>query len=440
MASVVVRSQEAWYVRVDRPGKPDSKIPCVLFGTPTNDRVALMKSIVDAVVAEAMARKPRGRPPKAAVAEPADTAAVVAAALAKMLGGGPAAAPGVVAAAAAVGEIPTPSECAEWYFAHYMKPGKNAPQTIKSSKSVVGRAIREMGGDSWDAWISTDKDNGSWAWVGALMTTDDPPKEMKKATRGRYVSLLHAWRAACAATNAKTTDGRSYSAIPDFMPGRYRPAALTPHQLLEAGIARESDHVTPFTVEEVRAILRTVDAAGYPLYFRMAVHALAKTGMNPADVYAMFTKGGTFEWDRKDGIVWYHSARTKTATPIDVPLCPSLADLLRPYRHGDDSLWLREDVAGIDTWPWHFDRVYGLANVKRLPGKSLGRFRHTMNGVMENTLGVPESIRESLMAHRLKKAGRINTNYTAPERTLMVKAIRDFDALLTAPLAARETA
>jgi hypothetical protein len=59
---------------------------------------------------------------------------------------------------------------------------------------------------------------------------------------------------------------------------------------------------------------------------------------------------------------------------------------------------------------------------------------------MESALGVPESVRESLMAHRLRKPGRINTNYTHAERTLLVKAVRDFDGLLTRAIEARETA
>jgi hypothetical protein len=221
------------------------------------------------------------------------------------------------------GQVPTPAETVAWYLGSLRKGKRHAKQTIKSVTAVLNRAVRELGADDWDPWVATSRDTGSWAWWSSLMTLEATPQPMKDATRGRYTSILHAFWASCTASDATTADGRRYSRIPDFMPSKYRPAEQTPTELIREGITRSAEHVTPFTIEEVRAMLATVDAVGFPEYFRIAVHVLAKTGMNPADVYAMFMKGGTFEWDRKDGVVWYHSVRTKTATPIDVPLGPS---------------------------------------------------------------------------------------------------------------------
>lgn len=124
MASVEVRSQEAWYVR---HGVSDAKIPCALFGTPTDDRIALMRKIVAAVAAEASASRGRGRPPMAPAAggRTADTAEIVAAALRAVLG---TAVPLPVAPVAAVdvvpnddGQVPTPAETVAWYLGSLRK-------------------------------------------------------------------------------------------------------------------------------------------------------------------------------------------------------------------------------------------------------------------------------------------------------------------------------
>jgi integrase len=437
MASVERRSDEAWYVRLG-----DTKIACALFGPADEGRLALMRRIVGAVAAEAQTAKPRGRPPKAA--SPDVDAVVAAAVRAAVAAVAPTGSPVPVVAAPAVAQAtlpiaagcPSPSEAVAWYLGTLRHGGRHGKRTFKAARVILTRACREMGGDSWTPWLSTSKDNGTWAWWKALRTLGRKgvdPKPMKHATRLRYHAILHAFREACVSTDATTNDGRPYSAVPDYMPKRYRPDDKTPTEMLQSGETRTETHIAPFTIAEVRSMLRTVDAVGMPDYFRLGTHILAKTGINPADAVVMLTGGGTFEWDRPDGVVWYHGVRTKTAVPIDVPLAPSLAALLRPYRDGL-TLRLSTPVANVESWDYHFARLCGLAKIAPTKGKAMGRFRHTFNSAMENTLGVPESNREALMSHRLRKAGRINTHYTHAEQALMVKAVRDFDALI-APVA-----
>lgn len=440
MASVEVRSREAWYVRLG-----DAKIPCGLFG-PVEEglgegdpRVALMSRIIGAVAAEALTARPRGRP--SVRAPVADVESLVAAAVKAALSGvvpTPAAAP--VAAPAVVAQAhgsPTPSEATEWYLGTLKNGGRHGVRTHKGAQVILKRACREIGGDSWMPWVSTSKTTGVWAWWSALLTLERTPKPMKDATRARYQAILHAFREACLATDATTNDGRPYSAVPDFMPKKYRPDDKTPTEMIARGTTRTEAHIMPFTMAEVRAYLRTVDAVGMPDYFRVGSHVLALTGMNPADAVVLLRGGGTFEWDRPDGVAWYHGVRTKTAVPIDIPLAPSLAALLRPFRDGL-TLRLSTPVANVESWDYHFVRVCDLAKIKRTEGKGLGRFRHTIITAMESTLGVPESAREALMGQRIKKAGRINTHYTHAEQIVMVKAVRDFEALI-APVGAGRT-
>ncbi len=64
MPSRVKRKNNAWYVVTKDAARKECWIPCLLFGEATDERQALMKRIIDAIIAEQEARRPVGRQPE----------------------------------------------------------------------------------------------------------------------------------------------------------------------------------------------------------------------------------------------------------------------------------------------------------------------------------------------------------------------------------------
>jgi|GEM_PF-3456217 len=300
----------AWYVAVDRPDGTERSIGCSkVFGEVTEDKVALMREIYEAIVAAQTAKFERTRAKAKATdkAKPCEKCKLHAPILAILTNGSLAAIAGVPAVAPVppppvvppAPVLPPPSQVVPEYLA-YLKANR-ANQTYLGRKCCLNRMMRELGSASWDGW------RRFWTWWETDPTGQDNSKE-------KYVDDAQAMRSWAMASGY---------AAPDFKPSVNRPSLSPSQRRQQEELTDDDEGGVPYSVDESKKIRGVLSDRTLPVWSRFGTLICMYAGFAPVDALDLLRNKGVIEWGKgKDGLVWYRNSRHKTAVRIFVPLAP----------------------------------------------------------------------------------------------------------------------
>jgi hypothetical protein len=417
MPSRVTRKNNAWYVVTKDPDGAERTIPCLPFGEATDERVALMKRIIDAIVTEMKTKRPEGRPPAPkpcpiceGKSQASDTslAATVASAVAlalKAMGAAPAAAPVAPPPPVAPAFVTPVRVCARYLLWLYrrLQKGRGSKQTLLLRRSNLKRLLKDLGRQDWTKWRRLD------------IYLNESRTDLTSTSKGKYidaVSVLIRWAL------------RREMNAPDVRISR---RDLERDKHVDAKQCRPG---RAWKLKQAQAILRAALAPETPIWLGLMVHICAYAGFAPADARNMLTGFGTFR--DVDGVFWYTASRQKSTSPISVPVAATLVSLLRPYMKNDRVIRIEGIPSNPDRRRDAFVELCGRAGVESMIGQGLKRWRTFFHSVLHLKWKLDKSFRLRLMGYSgVDNANGSLDNYDDFPPEELLAAMRRYDAYLS---------
>lgn len=402
---------------VKEPDGTDRTIPCLPFGEATDERVALMKRIIDAIVVEMKTKRPEGRPPApkpcpvcvgktpAADTSLATTVAAAVAAAMKAMGASPAAAPVAPPAPVAPAFVTPVSVCARYLLWLYrrLQKGRGSKQTLLLRRSNLKRLLKDLGRQDWTKWRRLD------------IHLNEGRADLTSTSKGKYidaVSVLIRWAL------------RREMNVPDVRISR---------RDLERDKHVDSKQCRPgraWKLKQAQAILQASFAPETPDWLRLMVHICAYAGFAPADAKNMLTGFGTFR--NVDGVYWYTASRQKSISPISVPVASTLIALLRPYMKNDCVIRIEGIPRNPDRRRDAFVELCERSKIEIMSGQGFKRWRTFFHTVLHLKWNLDKSFRLRLMAYSgADNANGSLSNYDDFPPEDLLAAMRKYDAYLS---------